>query len=136
MVYIDTDTVFSPLSVLPGPVMTRQQERGTSASLSLHSQAEHVSRLDSLHLTAFAAGSLMPLHPFAFAEDEQQEKKKSKKERDTEYEEDLSDMKKARYDKKPTRLDVECCATKIAPIGDVMKTVKEGIWQISNLLQN
>jgi hypothetical protein len=124
---IDAATAFSPLSVLPGPVMARQQERCTAAPLSLRSQAEHVSRRDSLRLAVFAAGSLMPLHPFAFAEDGQQEKKKSKKERDAEYEEDLSDMKKARYGRQPTRLDVERCVPKIAPISGVMKAVKDGL---------
>ena len=55
--------------------------------------------------------------------------KKTKKQLDAEYEDDLADMKKQRYGRQPTRLDVERSVPKIVAIKGVMDRTRDALEQ-------
>ena len=100
--YLDTASAFAP-AVLPASARTTV----ASGPLALRAQVDN-SRRGALARIAVLAGCspmALVLQP-VYAESEM---KKSKAQRDAEYEEDLDGMRKARYGRQPTRLDVERC---------------------------
>ena len=118
--YLDTASAFAPAAL---PASARPTV--ASGPLALRAQVDN-SRRGALARIAVLAGCspmALVLQP-VYAESEM---KKSKAQRDAEYEEDLDGMRKARYGRQPTRLDVERCVPKIAPIKDVMDAVRDGL---------
>jgi len=131
---LDAATAFAPLSALPATSSARQQQCAAPLVLRAHADADAMPRRSAaLRLAVLAAGPLLLPHRSAYAEEVEAEAevktevKKSKKQRDAEYEEDLSGMKQPRYGRQPTRLDVERCVPKIAPIKGVMDAVASAL---------
>ena len=97
--YLDTASAFAPAAL---PASARPTV--ASGPLALRAQVDN-SRRGALARIAVLAGCspmALVLQP-VYAESEM---KKSKAQRDAEYEEDLDGMRKARYGRQPTRLDV------------------------------
>jgi hypothetical protein len=90
---LDAAAAFAPLSSLPGTSAVTRQNAATPLALRAHADdlnGPAVDRRAVLRLAILAAGPMVLSHQPVFAEDA----KKSKKQLDEEYEEDLSSMRK------------------------------------------
>lgn len=124
---LDAAAAFAPTPVLPAT--SRVQRCATPLALRASVDDESSAlfgRRSALQLAVLASPMLVS-HQAVYAEGT--EIKKSKKQLDAEYEEDLADMKQARYGRQPTRLDVERCVPKIVSIKGVMDATRDALEQ-------